>query len=267
MHLLVSVRSAAEVVEALAGEADIIDAKEPRHGALGSVSPAILAGISAAVPTGCPLSIALGDLSTRAEVESTISSLELSTRAGPVYLKMGFAGVAAASSVEDLLCAAVSISSRHRSAPQIIAAAYADARHAGSLSPQVILTAAVQAGCAGVLLDTCQKTGGDLFKWIGVSELARWIAEGRRHRLLTAVAGSLGEPQIGWVVSSAPDIIGVRGAACAGGRDGRVERRRVAALRRALTAASGFVQDPSFAANSGSRKALTQGDFSPRPNP
>jgi (5-formylfuran-3-yl)methyl phosphate synthase len=249
VRLLVSVRSAAEVVEALAGEADIIDAKEPRHGALGSVSPATLAGISAAVPTGCPLSLALGDLPTRAEVERTISSLELPTRAGPVYLKLGFAGVAEADSVRDLLRAAVSISSRHRSVPQIIAAAYADARHAGSVPPQVILAAAAEAGCAGVLLDTWQKTSGDLFKWIGVSALARWIAEGRRHRLLTAVAGSLSESQIGRVVSAQPDIIGVRGAACAGGRDGRVERGRVAALRRCLTAASGFVQDPSFTAS------------------
>jgi (5-formylfuran-3-yl)methyl phosphate synthase len=250
MRLLVSVRSAAEVVEALAGGADIIDAKEPRNGALGPVSRSALAGIAAATPVGCPLSIALGDLPTRVEVERTISSLELPTGAGPVYLKLGFAGVRAADSVEAFLRAAVSISSRHRSLPQIIAVAYADARIAGSGSPQVIQAAAVQAGCAGVLLDTWQKTGGDLFKWIGVSELAGWISEARRHRLLTAVAGSLGEPQMGRVLSSAPDIVGVRGAACVGGRDGQVERQRVAALRHRLAArASEFVQGASVAAS------------------
>jgi uncharacterized protein (UPF0264 family) len=249
MRLLVSVRSAAEVVEALAGGADIIDAKEPRHGALGSVSPATLAGIAAGVPTECPISIALGDLPTRDQVERAMSSLELPPRAGPVYLKLGFAGVAAADSVSDLLAAAVAISSRHPSLPRIIAAAYADARHAASIPPEEILAAAIRTGCAGVLLDTWLKTGGDLFAWIDVSELGSWVAEGRRHRLLTAVAGSLSESQLGRVLSCAPDILGVRGAVCAGGRDGRVERRRVASLRRCLGAASGFVQDASVAAN------------------
>ena len=40
MQLLVSVRSAVEVAPALAGGADIIDAKEPDRGSLGAVSAA-----------------------------------------------------------------------------------------------------------------------------------------------------------------------------------------------------------------------------------
>jgi (5-formylfuran-3-yl)methyl phosphate synthase len=69
MRLLVSVRSASEVGAALAGGADIIDAKEPRHGSLGAVSRRTLASITAVVPPECPLSIALGDLTTQPEVE------------------------------------------------------------------------------------------------------------------------------------------------------------------------------------------------------
>src|SRR4051812_47948913 len=42
MELLVSVRSAKEVEAALAGGADIIDAKEPSRGSLGAVSPKVL---------------------------------------------------------------------------------------------------------------------------------------------------------------------------------------------------------------------------------
>ena len=48
MRLLVSVRAAAEVAPALAGGADIIDAKEPARGSLGAVSPTRLREIAAA---------------------------------------------------------------------------------------------------------------------------------------------------------------------------------------------------------------------------
>ena len=49
MRLLVSVADAAEARAALAGGADIIDAKEPRHGALGAVAPDVLRAIRNAV--------------------------------------------------------------------------------------------------------------------------------------------------------------------------------------------------------------------------
>ena len=49
MRLLVSVTSAAEASAALAGGADVIDAKDPRRGALGAVSPQTLRAILAAV--------------------------------------------------------------------------------------------------------------------------------------------------------------------------------------------------------------------------
>ena len=61
MRLLVSVRSAAEVASAVAGGADIVDAKEPDRGALGAVSGPVLRAIAARVPAALPLSVALGD--------------------------------------------------------------------------------------------------------------------------------------------------------------------------------------------------------------
>ena len=51
MRLLVSVRSADEVAAAMAGGADIIDAKEPARGSLGAVDAATLARPS---PTAFP---------------------------------------------------------------------------------------------------------------------------------------------------------------------------------------------------------------------
>ena len=57
MRLLVSVRSAEEVSAALAGGADIIDAKEPARGSLGRVTPAVLSAIAARTPASVPLSV------------------------------------------------------------------------------------------------------------------------------------------------------------------------------------------------------------------
>ena len=50
MRLLVSVRSAEEVAAALAGGADIIDAKEPARGSLGAVTATVLSAIAARTP-------------------------------------------------------------------------------------------------------------------------------------------------------------------------------------------------------------------------
>ena len=49
MRLLVSVASAPEAAEAIAGGADIIDAKDPLTGAIGAVSSHVLSAIHAAV--------------------------------------------------------------------------------------------------------------------------------------------------------------------------------------------------------------------------
>src|SRR5438445_443176 len=61
MQLLVSVRGPADARAALIGGADVIDAKDPRRGALGAVSPVALAAIRRAVGSARPVSAALGD--------------------------------------------------------------------------------------------------------------------------------------------------------------------------------------------------------------
>jgi uncharacterized protein (UPF0264 family) len=60
--------------------------------------------------------------------------------------------------------------------------------------------------------------------------------------LLTAVAGGLSADELGPACAAGPDIIGVRGAACDGGRQGAISANRVAALQQALRRYSGFVQ-------------------------
>ena len=263
MRLLVSVRSAAEVAAALEGGADIIDAKEPSRGSLGAVSSDVLADIVKCVPPEHPLSIALGDLISEAQVEHAITTLELGAGSWPLYLKLGFAGVSSLTTIARLLRVAVLSRCCHRRVPGIVAVAYADASTAGTARPREIADAAGAEGCVGVLLDTHQKNGQNLFAITGETELAHWIDDCRAAGLLTAVAGSLDAPDLPRLSRLAPDIVGVRGAACEGGRGGEVRPDRVAALRMGiLSASSASLQGPiPPMLRERSRNARAKGEF------
>lgn len=236
MQLLVSVRSAAEVGPALSGGADIIDAKEPLRGSLGPVSPSTLAEISALVPPACPFSLALGDLGNPEEAISAFASLVPPVRTAPTYVKLGFAGVRSPRIVSGILTTAVAALADKGSTALLVAVAYADAERAGTLTPELILGYALGAGATGVLLDTHTKDGMGLLDWITPAALAAWVASARHEGLLTAVAGSLTLEDVEIVAAARADIVGVRGAACQGGRQGQVRANRVRAIRQRLDA-------------------------------
>jgi uncharacterized protein (UPF0264 family) len=256
MQLLVSVRSEEEVAAALEGGADIIDAKEPSHGSIGAVAPRVLGRITERVPAEYPLSIALGDVADPRQLEQAISSLDLPPRNGPIYLKVGFAGITSPYAVAELLRTAVQAAARHSASPHIIAVAYADYSLAQTVEADFVRAAALDAGCAGILLDTFKKIGGNLLSWYPTDALARWIGENRKNGLLTAIAGGLGTREVVRISALDPDVVGVRGAACDGGRTGAVNSSRVAQLRNLLEPNSGFLQEAELPIpDTGSRKA------------
>lgn len=240
MRLLVSVRSMAEIAPALRGGAEIVDAKEPSLGSLGAVSPSTLREIARALPSTVPLSIALGDPGTADGVVEAIAAVDGAVqRRAETYVKLGLAGTGDASAAQDLLAVAVGAAARAASRPAVIAVAYADHVAAGSPAGAVVSRAGARAGVRGVLLDTYGKDGRDLFSHVGELELGRWVDEARRAGLLVALAGSLSAEGVGRVAALlAADIVGVRGAACAGGREGEVVEERVRALRSMLEAST-----------------------------
>jgi uncharacterized protein (UPF0264 family) len=234
MRLLVSVRSAAEVAEALAGGADIIDAKEPARGGLGAVEPDVLRAIVDRVPAGVPMSVALGDFTDRAHVLEQVARLPVGRPGNTVFLKLGFEGLSDETRVVELIGAAVRAAVREGSVASIIVVGYADWSRARSPTPAGVIRAAIDGGAAGVLLDTSGKDGRTLFDWMPAAAVGRWISEARRAGLLAAVAGSLGHASIPSISRLEPDIVGVRGAACTGGRLGIVSAPRVRSLRQAI---------------------------------
>jgi (5-formylfuran-3-yl)methyl phosphate synthase len=234
VQLLVSVRDTVEAQAALLGGADVIDAKDPAAGPLGAVSSDALRAIRWTVGAWRPVSAALGDASSETDIEATAHDAAC---CGPAYVKLGFAGVGEATRVRALLDAAMRGVSAARTRTAVIAVGYADAERVGSVPPLALIAIAHAAGAAGVLVDTARKEAGALLSWMTTDALEAWIETAHEARLLASVAGRLGVAELPIVRDLGADFAGVRGAACEGGRAGRLSTSLVRQLRAAVSGA------------------------------
>lgn len=226
MRLLVSVRNASEAAAALAGGADIVDAKEPSNGPLGQVSPAALASIASAVAGAAPVSAALGELCG----DDIVRGSHAATRAHAAFVKVGFAGMRGRLDAAADVLASMAVNS----AAGLVLVAYADYEKIGAPSPDEVIALADRSSAAGVLIDTCDKCGPGLTTLMTSESLRAFVARARASGRMVAVAGSLTIDDLERVDDAGADIAGVRGAACENGRNGVVSENRVRALRRAL---------------------------------
>jgi (5-formylfuran-3-yl)methyl phosphate synthase len=198
---LASVRSAEEAAIALAGGADIIDAKEPAEGALGAVPLPELAAILRAVAGRRPVSATIGDC----PLDEAADRVAATAATGVDYVKIGFFGDASAAALARLNdCAA-------RGA-RLIAVLFADCDPQWELIPRL---AALR--FSGVMLDTARKGQGGLRSHLDKSDLACFIGEARSHGLIAGLAGSLTREDAGALLPLRPDVLGFRGALCSGG--------------------------------------------------
>lgn len=228
MQLLVSVSDVAEARAALAGGADVIDAKDPAAGALGAVSLPVLREIRAAVGDARPVTAALGDAGDAGTVAADARAF---AEAGAAFVKVGFAGVTDTARATALGAAAVRGAAAGGAATVLVA--YADAERVAGLPPDALLAVAAAAGARGVLLDTADKHGPGLLGCLTPDALAAWVRDAQTAGLFVALAGKLSLDDVARVGAYSPDLVGVRGAACDGGRTGRVVSGRVRALRQA----------------------------------
>ncbi|HEV2751193.1 MAG TPA: (5-formylfuran-3-yl)methyl phosphate synthase [Gemmatimonadales bacterium] len=229
MQLLVSVRGPGEARAALIGGADVIDAKDPRRGPLGAVSPYLLASIRRTVGSSRPVTAALGDAVTERAVAH---GARTAARHGVAFVKVGFAGVASEARARRLAAAAC------RADARVVVVAYADWERVGSLPPQRLVPVAAEVGAAGVLIDTACKPA-PLFALASRDVVGAWVAAAHEAGLFAALAGSLTDSDVATARELGADVMGVRGAACTGGRLGRVSPERVATLVALTRATSG----------------------------
>ena len=224
MRLLVSVRSREEAQAALAGGADIIDAKEPSRGALGAVETGELREIVSVVNGIRPVSAALGDCG---DPERLAASARAAAEAGATFVKVGFADVRDPDSVRARLACVMEGALLPASPCAVVAVAYADWDEVGGAAPQAVLAAAAAEGVMGVLVDTVRKDGAGLFRCLGRAALESLVREARARSLMVALAGRISVEDLSFAYEAGAEIVGVRGAACERGREGSVREDRV----------------------------------------
>jgi len=235
MRLLVSVGDVEEAAAALAGGADIVDAKDPLVGPLGAVRPRVLRGIRTAVGDARPVTAAIGDASDEFAVEAVAHEF---ASAGATLLKVGFAGIDSGSRVSALLAAAIrGAAAATEGLCGIIAVAYADPGCDCGIGVPRLLSTAAREGARGVLVDTSDKSGPGLCELASPLTLSRWVVEAHDLGLTVALAGKLTADDLPIVRDAGADIAGVRGAACDDGRTGRVSAERIQRLQLACVSA------------------------------
>ena len=227
-----------EAAIALREGVDVLDVKNPREGSLGACPPALLRDtvrLRDQVHGGRPLvavSAALGDA---VNLPGTFALAAAGAAAcGVDYVKVGLRGLRGEEESAAFVSAVVEGARGTAPGVRVVAAAYADAREAGSIEPALLPRVAERAGADGCLIDTLRKDGRTLFDHLDAAALASFVAECRGRGLLCALAGSLRLSQAARLLELGPDLVGARGSICDTGRNGRLDPRRLRALRAAL---------------------------------
>jgi len=228
LRLLVSVRSAAEAVEALEGGADIIDIKEPGEGSLGEAPAAARQAVVEAVDGQAPVSAALGELRLRGQ------GWELEHQPGIVLYKLGLSGLGETDWSELLDQARALVGEGSQGEADLVAVAYADWQAAGSPEPGAVLEHALDRKFPFFLVDTYDKQAGDLSTFMDWGMVAVLAERARSGGVRFVAAGKLGAAQLRAAAAAGVDVIAVRGAATTGERTARVDRRAVDELSRLI---------------------------------
>ncbi len=224
-RLLVSVRNAPEAQIAADNGAALIDIKDPARGPLGRPAPYTINAVLAAVSQTHPVSCALGELHELAAQPLAPINNQLA------FIKLGLAN--APTDWRQQLAAICD----HTGPARMIAAAYADHRRVAAPPAHKILAWAATHHAAGILIDTAVKDGQTLFDYFDESALHTLIADAHHHGLTIALAGSLSQDLAARAAALGPDIIAVRGAACASGdRQAPIAPDRVRSLVTRLAA-------------------------------
>jgi (5-formylfuran-3-yl)methyl phosphate synthase len=219
--LLASVRSVEEAEIARREGADIIDLKDPNHGALAALPAAIIAEAVAWAPRGTVLSATAGDLPMQpvlvAEKVAAIAALGVGLVKLGLYSEGDPAGCLAA------------LAHLARHGTRVVIVLFADRQPDFGW-----IARAARAGLAGIMLDTADKRAGGLRRHLSDDRLAAFVGQAREHGLIVGLAGSLGLADIAPLKQLQPDYLGFRGALCAGGRSGSIDAGAIRAVRQAL---------------------------------
>ena len=228
-RVLISVRSLAECRMVLSAGADVIDIKEPAHGSLGRPADHVIQQIMALVGSKRPVSVAMGEL-----LDCSPESLR-KLPAELTYAKFGLAGCNKQVGWRELWLQACTLLPK---STERVAVVYADRERAESPEWREVLDQATHLGCRVLLLDTFDKTGGNLLRYFEPAALFSLITTARDCGLRVALAGSLDLSCLPDILPLRPDWVAVRGAVCRHGRAGGIDPIAVSEFLETVRASS-----------------------------
>ena len=213
--MLASVNSLEEALLVLQANVDIIDLKQPEHGALGALDLQSVKEIVQVIKQKTLVSATVGDLPMLPEL--VFNAVQDMAATGVDYVKIGFFPEGDHRAVIEKLAM---LTGQGRA---LIAVLFADARLDFNL-----LGALKNAGFKGVMLDTMDKKAGSLTQLMSLPEINHFVSLARDFDLLCGLAGSLRHNDIAPLLPLKPDYLGFRGALCQ--RHDRVARLDAAAV-------------------------------------
>jgi (5-formylfuran-3-yl)methyl phosphate synthase len=236
MRLLVSPNSVDEaLICASAIEyIDVVDVKKPDEGSLGANYPWVIREIRRAVPGNIPVSATLGDVPFK---PGTVAQAALGAAvAGANYIKVGLYGCSTTEQAVLVMAGVVRAVKDFSPDATVVAAGYADAHRIGCVNPLALPSIAHQANADGAMLDTAIKDGTALFDHLGRDICADFVTRSHDLGVFAALAGSVKAAHLADLAAIGTDIIGVRGAVCAGGdrNTGQIEVALIKAFRAAM---------------------------------
>ena len=244
--MLASVTGPAEAEIVLAGGVDIVDLKDPARGALGAVAVETVRATVAAVAGRRPVSAVTGDLPM--QPGPVVAAAESMAGAGVDYVKQG---VFPGGEPEQCIRALAPLAERVR----LVGVLFADRAPDFALLPLL-----AQAGFHAAMLDTADKSQGRLLDHMDLPRLHQFVAECRRDRLVSGLAGALEAPDVPRLLVLQPGVLGFRSALCGNSRTSSIEPAAVQEIRNLippedaaddravdyrLLAARGYTQDAS----------------------
>lgn len=218
---LASVTSPAEAMLALAGGADIIDAKNPMLGAYGALPIAVVQAIRQATPSHVSVSATIGD---GAHDHLLTAASNMATQTGCTYIKVAL--------TRDQDCTALikHLGQLRLGKTRLVGMLLADQ------DPDLGLIATMaKAGFAGAMLDTADKSASALPDIYDPAALSHFVTTTQQAGLFAGVAGSLRLSHVADLVQLKPNVIGFRGALCANAnRTQSLSSEAVRAVRRRM---------------------------------
>ena len=206
--MLASVSNLHEAQIALQENVDILDLKDPAHGALGAVTTKIALDVVEHVAGQCLVSATIGDLPMQATLIGKAISTMAST--GVDFIKVGVFDDLTDEVITSLKEQAIKgVNSSEGKQFKIVMVFFVDKVLNLEKMPDL-----AKAGIRGVMLDTADKTKGNLRTHMKDGEIKAFVAQAKSYGLLAGLAGSLKAIDIAPLLELEPDYLGFRGALC-----------------------------------------------------